>query len=188
MIHFILGRKEWKFLIWNGICLFNILHEGELWKHIWCFQGLCNNQYILTLKTSRRTSENTDWKSNMIPPLSTKNLRPATLLTVMFEEHYRRPDASLNFTYLSTFLSTLAVHHKHVTNFGQGNDSGRYMYNFQIKEVKIPLVILLHIFTPLLNSQGCYMFPKELLQNDGTSIILGYYMQLCEWKFCVSVW
>lgn len=34
---FILGKRKWRFLIRNGICLFNILHERELWKYIWSF-------------------------------------------------------------------------------------------------------------------------------------------------------
>ena len=54
--------KKWKFLIRNGICLFNILHEGELWKYIWCFHGLYNNHCALTLKKSRKETESTDLK------------------------------------------------------------------------------------------------------------------------------
>lgn len=116
----------------------------------------------------------------MIPLLSTKNLRLVTLLKVVFEKHYRRSDAQLiTCPYFLKFITSPwpVLDNEMIV---EGTCVTSRLRNWKFHQW------FLTYLAPFSNNQGYCMFQKVLFQNNGASVILGYYMQLRGPEFCLS--
>lgn len=159
-----LVRKKWKFLIRNGICLFNIPHEGELWKYIWYFQWLYNNQYILTLKKSRRETENTRLERVVWSLYYQWNIQACALLKMVCLWSIAK---YLMLNWIPSACPYLLAALQFITS----------MWPVLANEMKVKGIctqptMLLYLFS-FSNNQGCPIFQKVLLQNGGASANLG---------------